>query len=112
VAVLQATKTPDDYLGEVGFLEYEKQQGQFQRLQYKYWIAKRALIDMVNLFAELSSKHGVDYDLAQQRLLLMAGISQSDFEDSEIQQMIGVFDEVSKGLCGSEDLNSDEDISE
>lgn len=42
----------------------------------------------------------------------MAGIPQSDFEDSEIQQLIGVLDEVSKGLYGSEDLNSDEDMSE
>ena len=42
---------------------------------------------------------------------MRAGLDLTDFDDKDIQECLGVYDEVKKGLYGSEDDNNNDDNS-
>ena len=46
------------------------------------------------------------FDIAEEQIIMRAGIDPMDFEDIEIQQLLGVMNEEKRGLYGSE---TDED---
>ena len=78
-------------------------QAQFERQQHLYWLRKRACLDLVEVFSDL---HQEDPAVFKSKV----GLAEEDFDDKEIQEVLGVFDEEKKGLDG--DMADDEENSE
>ncbi len=59
---------------------------------------------MIEVFAELNLDSKKSGSIEAESLLIKkrAGVDPEDFEDKDIQQILGVFDEFKKGLYGSE----------
>lgn len=54
----------------------------FEKLQYKYWIAKRGCFDLISCFSEMMPSQ--TFDIAEDHIIMRAGIDPMDFEDIEI----------------------------
>ena len=70
---------------------------QLSRQQHLYWLRKRACLDLIEVFAEL---HQVEADQFKAEV----GLDEDDFVDKDVQELLGVYDEVKLGL---EDLEGD-----
>ncbi len=80
---IASVKKSEDYLGgSKGYQKYLKLQCHFQKLQYKYWIAKRGCLDLISCFAEMMPSK--TSDIASEIIMMRAGIDPRDFDDKDI----------------------------
>lgn len=94
-----------DYLGRSGFRRIERLERQFTAQQHLYWLRKRACFDLIEVFSEL---HQVEPDVFKARV----GLDDDDFADTEIQEVLDVYNEVKHGLEDDEQEDEGEESEE
>ena len=64
---------------------------QLARQQHLYWLRKRACLDLIEVFSEL-------YKTEAEQFKQQMGLEEDDFHDKDVQELLGVYDEVKLGL--------------